>query len=248
LEEAPELYRQIAALDWAQADYCEMHGALEIGAAEARETRTEQLAHQLKRDHAISRNIRMKRLIHEKRRTAMALETGVDDRLGAILTFGLEARAGKKLVDEADVNTYVQIRSRWLPKPTAWHVCERCDVVFKARRATERDSYRCAGCHNKRLPGLRPARDFRKCSACPALFLPSNVRQVNCHSCQADSVNRSRHPDRAPTPGTDMRTALIDVDAILSSHDPTRLPAPYWKFLRRRLEANTHEASNESGG
>jgi hypothetical protein len=228
LDASAELYGRIVKFDWALLDNQEMQYSLAVGADQARHTQSD-----FERARINDKNDRVSRLSDEQLRLALDLEAEVDAMFSVVLAGGLEARAGKRLVDESEVNAYLQIRSRWLPKPSHWHVCERCDIVFKVRRAIERDSYRCGACHNKRLPRLRPAHVHRACSACGALFVPAHVRQTVCAGCRAKATARSRHPDRKPVPGTEIREAVIDLDITIAAYDPTRPPAPYWSFLRR---------------
>ena len=126
---------------------------------------------------------------------------------------GLEARLGHRL-DEEEQRTYAQIAARLLPITTVWHVCERCDIVFRAERRAARDANRCRACKSTRIPRLRPAM-LRECVACSALFEPADLQQSTCRRCRAEKSTRSRHPDRPVAPGTPHRRATVEVDLLL---------------------------------
>jgi hypothetical protein len=135
-------------------------------------------------------------------------------RLEELLLAGLEAREGTRLTDELDVNMFLQVMARITQlapiKAYRWHVCERCDVVFRAARAIRRNGYLCPGCKGQRIPPLQWASAWRQCVACHCLFASDDAQQRNCESCRHSKSSRSRHPERPPQPGTDRRRAIID--------------------------------------
>jgi hypothetical protein len=133
--------------------------------------------------------------------------------LARLLTLGLEARDGAHLSERQQL-TYVHILARLDEWRTRWHVCERCSVVFQRRRKMQQPYYYCPSCKGQRPPSLRSASDLQRCASCDAPFSPSDVRQRNCRACQRAKSSRSRHPERTPRPGTRLRRAYVDLDAM----------------------------------
>jgi hypothetical protein len=121
--------------------------------------------------------------------------------LHRLFDVGLKARAGMQLVED-DLLTYAHIAAR-LPPSTGWRACERCDLVFQARR----NARLCRGCHGQRRPRLRPASRWRQCTGCDALFEPTDTQQSTCERCRATKSTRSRNPGRPVQPGTPYRQA-----------------------------------------
>jgi hypothetical protein len=144
---------------------------------------------------------------------------GAERELDRAFDVGLKARTGMRLVED-ELLTYAHIAAR-LPPRTGWRACERCDLVFQARRNTRL----CRGCHGQRRPGLRPASPWRQCTACDALFEPTDAQQSTCDRCRTTKSTRSRNPDRPVQPGTPYRRATIDVALPLGATgliDPSR--------------------------
>ncbi len=146
------------------------------------------------------------------KRALAASEVGLDgaeQELDRLFELGLKARAGSRLAED-ELLTYAHIAAR-LPPRTGWRACERCDLVFRARRHARL----CRGCHGQRRPGLRPASRWRQCTGCDALFEPTDSQQSTCERCRATKSTRSRNPGRPVSPGTPYRRATIDVDLLL---------------------------------
>ena len=138
----------------------------------------------------------------EFKRALAASEAELDTaerELHRLFDVGLEARAGMQLVED-ELFTYAHVAAR-LPPSTGWRACERCDLVFQARR----NARLCRGCHGQRRPGLRPASRWRQCKGCNALFEPTDTQQSTCERCRATKSTRSRNPGRPVPPGTPYR-------------------------------------------
>jgi hypothetical protein len=149
----------------------------------------------------------LRRQLNEKGRERQT--AGIN--LKRLFTFGLEGRDGAYLSEQEHL-VYAHVAVRLDPWRSPWHACERCDVVYKARRTMVRASYLCPGCKGQRIPALRSASELRQCVSCAALFVPADVRQRTCEGCRRAKSTRSRHPERIPRPGTSLRRAYIDLE------------------------------------
>jgi hypothetical protein len=137
-----------------------------------------------------------------------------DRELERLFAEGLRARSGTLLQGEEQF-TYAHVAARLAPRTrwrvSRWRACERCGIVFEARRSARR----CPKCKNQRAPRLRPASSWRQCVVCTALFEPADIQQSTCDRCRATKSTRSRNADRPVPPATPYRRATIDVDLIL---------------------------------
>jgi hypothetical protein len=134
-----------------------------------------------------------------------------DRELERLFAQALRARSGTRLQGEDEL-TYVHVAARLEPRTewrvSRWRACERCLLVYEARR----NARRCPECKNQRAPRLWPASPRRQCVVCTALFEPTDTQQSTCDRCQATKSTRSRHPDRRVQPGTPYRRATINLD------------------------------------